>query len=160
MDSFVIRVKCENRKGTGKQYTITLLPHFLHPYSRRLTENILKAADSYIKKTSKDYQQAAMEMHADNEKTFKLYWDRIRERVSKWQLVIATCIAELDQSPPNKREDINLKTIFLQWEYWNKLLDEYHIQYSRYGRKRMDTRKDAIRYILMICAQKGCGLGP
>ena len=84
------------RKHDGKplQYTITVLPAFLAPYSVILIDKIHQAIDGYIgqKPECCSYQQAALKIGCDDPVSFVLYFRRVKQRLSAW-IVALTVLA-------------------------------------------------------------------
>ena len=76
------------RKHTGEplQYTITILPGFLVPYSTIPCDVIHHAVDAYLSTDSKinSYTDAALEMECEHPLSFALYLYRVQQRLSVW----------------------------------------------------------------------------
>ena len=86
----VIRIFCiynyQQRKKHQKplQYTITVLPGCLIPYSRIPVEKVFKAFTGYINNKIKTHFEATLILGCNNRHSFRLYYIRIIKRIDTW----------------------------------------------------------------------------
>ena len=87
------------RKDTGqpKQYTITVLPGFLIPYSRILVDTIHAALHGYLHgdAQARSYEQAAYMMNCAQPVSFARYLGRVKQRLSAWIVTLTTLLVDL-----------------------------------------------------------------
>lgn len=102
----VFRIFCRynyrQRQTTGikLQYTITVLPGFLRPYSR-IPTHILFAACQLYATTRCSYLEAAFSMHCTSALSFRLYWIRFRRKYNVFFLAFVQQIIHITGQLPD-----------------------------------------------------------
>lgn len=115
----VVRVWCEEsfqeKQATGQdiQYTITVLPGFLIPFSRVPVPDIWNATDGYMNENMTQ-QQAALLMNCNSRHSFSLYYKRLCTRLNLWIVIHAKMlnISYSGQTPDIKTGWKQVKTMF------------------------------------------------
>jgi hypothetical protein len=164
---FVIRIFCNNnfrqRKATGgkQQYTLTLLPAFLAPYSKIPVPIIEKNINQYIQSPAITQTEMAMRMNCENRKSFMLYLNRIKKRINTWIMLVVQMTAII-----GKQENINLNNTLVkndlknQWLRFKQLYCCYFIQFHKIPQTETILEKDYFSSIHAIFTQNRMGLGP
>jgi hypothetical protein len=86
----VARILCKKnyhkRKKTGEklQYTITILPAPLIPYSRIPVETVFSSFNAYITGELKNQYETVLQMNCENRHSFRLYYLRIKNLLAHW----------------------------------------------------------------------------
>ena len=155
-------INCRIRKETGerKQYTLTVLPSFLIPYSRIPVETVHEALDGYIRGTLLQIG-AALRMHCLSTSSFRLFYRRVCERLGRWVLILAgslsafaEAVGEVVVGKP-KREKLRG-----QWQCFLALSVEYLRLYARPAEAALVGQKFLRPYIYAVLSRHYRGLGP
>ena len=99
---FVVRIFCEvnfkQRKESRKplQYTITVLPGFLIPYSRVPAGKVFKTVAGYMLGIIRNQYAAAIELGCNSRHTFRLYYVRILKKLDIWLQATHPAVQELE----------------------------------------------------------------
>lgn len=93
-------VNHRRRKDSGepKQYTITVLPGFLVPYSRILVDTIHAALHGYLlhgDAQGRSYEQAAYTMNCAQPVSFARYLARVKLRLPAWIVTLTDLLVDL-----------------------------------------------------------------
>lgn len=163
----VVRIFCGNnyrlRKQTEeeKQYTLTLLPGFLIPYSTVPVDSVHQALDNYITNPGLMEVGAALKMKCLNAASFRLFYSRVCRRLELWtsfllQLVLSLGgkIKEADASQEQRQK------LQAQWGWFLLLASEYLQLYSSLASTEIILRRFLWQHIYAVLARKHMGLGP
>ena len=158
----VIRLICKAAKAADEQYTVTILPFWLHPYMRRIADLVLTAVSAFISRDVKGYHIAALKMCAESDRTFRRYYYRVRNRIVSWNTCLAMQLTSLNIKINQSREPINTsKSVLQRWVIFNDYSSTYctrlnelkNSQFPLFGEWRL-------RYILYLLNLNVAGLGP
>ena len=163
------RFFCENNyrerveTGEKKQYTITILPGFLVPYSIIPLDVIHEAVDRYITDPGTSQQAAAFCMYCENSLSFRLHFLRIRKRLSEWITFLIQLVIALEGEI--KREEIkNIahyeNPLQATWKKFNRLSDKYFLLYSMLPKAPVIKERFYHQYIHAVLSCNNMGLGP
>ena len=163
----VVRIFCEVnyriRKQTGepKQYTLTILPGFLIPYSVIPVDPVHEALDIYITEGGLVQVGAALKMRCLSAASFRLFYSRVCRRLESWtalflQLVLTLGgkIKEADVGQERCRE------LQAQWGWFVLLASEYVRLYSRLPATEVIAGKFLQQHIYAVLSRKQMSLGP
>ena len=163
----VVRVFCEVsyriRKQTGepKQYTLTILPGFLIPYSVIPVDPVHKALDSYITKSELTQVGAALKMLCLSPASFRLFYLRVHRRLESWTaLLLALVLALGGKIKKMDVGDARLRELQAQWGWFVLLSSEYMRLYSRLPSTQIIARKYLHQHIHAVLSRQRMGLGP
>jgi hypothetical protein len=125
------------------QYTITILPACLIPYSRIPAEKVFNAFTDYINKKTKTHFEATLILGCNNRHSFRLYYIRIIGKLDTW-LTFFQSESKEGEEAVNKSVNMKWKTIVTSMKDWTSphLTDKW----QAYGHT-------------MLCHKK-MGLGP
>jgi len=160
---------CENNyierieTGEKKQYTITILPGFLVPYSIIPLDDIHEAADRYISDPGTNQQSAAFSMHCENPLSFRLHFFRIKNRLSEWIAFIIQLLITLGgeiKTEEVKNTAYYEDPVMAKWKKFNLLVVEYFLLYSRIPGGPVIKEKFYHQYIHTVLCRNKMGLGP
>jgi hypothetical protein len=98
------------------QYTITILPACLIPYSRIPVEKIFKGFTGYINKKIKTHFEATIILGCNNRHSFRLYYIRIIKKIDTWLALFQTKSEE--EPAVNKSLSGKWKTIVTGMKDW------------------------------------------
>lgn len=146
----VVRIFCEinyeKNKESGEllQYTITILPALLLPYSRIPVDKILSSFSYYIYKKFRNQYEAAVEIFCENRHSFQLYYLRLKLKIERWY----TFFIEGERDRLEEKNVENVQTLWERVAYFMKELAHPH--YTPYWRAYAHT---------FLC-MNGMGLGP
>jgi hypothetical protein len=163
----VPRIFCEinhrKRLDTGelKQYTLTILPGFLIPYSTIPLDPVHQALKSYISEGRLTQVGAAMRMGCLSPASFRLFYSRVRERVQSWtdlliQLVV-TLGGHIREEAPNPPQQTELQA---RWAWFVLLSAEYMSRYARLPNTKVIAQKFVWQYMYAVLSRHNMGLGP
>ena len=163
----VPRIFCEinYHKGldTGelKQYTLTILPGFLIPYSTVPVDPVHQALESYISEGGLTQVGAAMRMGCLSPASFRLFYCRVRKRVYRWtglliQLVV-TLGGNVREEAPNA---MNHNGVQAYWGWFVLLSAEYLSVYSRLPNTKVIPQTFVWQYLYAVFSRDHMGLGP
>ena len=164
----IFRIICENNKKKNKyeglklQYTLTILPDFLIPYSIIPVESIFESIRQYILDNI-TLRQAAIVMCCLSPWSFKLYYIRFQELVNQWvillvELIITTQGEYIEEQI--KEIDVNLNNNKQKWNNFNKHLDNYLLQLSKLKASPIITEEMKYPYLHTLLCKTRMGLGP
>ena len=159
MHNYLIR-KNENIK---LQYTLTLLPFFMVPYSKVLFDNTLKAIDNYIGNEKSNQIIASNELNFENTKSFRLFYSRIQKRILKWIAIMAQLITQMggtiDEAQINDNR-IYINPLHSNWLLFNHYIKIYFEIYATLS--GTEIIPDVLRHqvIFDLLNRKNMGLGP
>lgn len=165
----VMRILCEpnfilrKEKKIKKQYTLTILPSFLIPFSRIPLDPIIKSIDKYITDPEVSMDDAVSLMGAENIKTFRLHFSRIRKLLNKWISFLAGQIIELSgKIEVEKADQIKKYTapLLSRWTCFRQIAAQYlQLYFSLPGTGSIpETKHD--QFIHCRLAGAGMSLGP
>ena len=163
----VVRIFCEVnyriRKQTGepKQYTLTILPGFLIPYSVIPVDPVHQALESYITKGDLRQVGAAVKMRCLSAASFRLFYSRVCGRLeSATALLVALVLAlggKIEQTDVGQERPRELQA---QWGWFVLLGSEYVRLYSRLPSTQIIARKYLHQHIYAVLSPRRMGLGP
>ena len=165
----VLRIFCKTNYAKRKeskikyQYTITILPSFLHPYSHITIHSIAFAIDEYLNGKSKNYVEAAMDMCAESDRTFRTYYYRVRKRVQKWISLLISLSGQLNYNSGFERiPDTKSKNMKKLWDQFNLTAQEYFCACESLKIPAgIVMQKQLYRqFVFSILITNGTGLGP
>jgi hypothetical protein len=163
----VPRIFCEinyhNRLETGelKQYTLTILPGFLIPYSTVAVDPVHQALESYISEGGLTQVGAAMRMGCLSPASFRLFYCRVRDRVHSWtdlliQLVVTLGGNVREEAPkPTNRNELQAR-----WGWFMLLSAEYMSVYARLPNTKVIAQRFVWQYMYAVFSRHNMGLGP
>jgi len=163
----VVRIFCEVnyriRKQTDepKQYTLTILPGFLIPYSRIPVDPVHRALDSYIGKGELKQEGAAMKMWCLSAASFRLFYLRVCRRLEGWTALLLSLVLALDGKI--KEADVGRKRrreFQAQWGWFMLLASEYVRFYSRLPATEVIEMRFLQQHIYAVLSRQHMGLGP
>ena len=163
----VPRIFCEinhrKRLDTGelKQYTLTILPGFLIPYSTIALDPVHQALESYIGEGGLTQVGAAMRMGCLSPASFRLFYARVRQRVQSWtdlliQLVI-TLGGHIREEAPKVTNQSEPEA---RWGWFVLLSTEYMSRYSRLPNTQVIAQRFIWQYMYAVLSRNHMGLGP
>jgi hypothetical protein len=167
IDIVVLRIRCgvnkKIREETGKkiQYTLTILPSFLQPYSRFHLHCIIYSFVQYFSGRASNFLMAAVDMGAQNEKTFRKYYYRMKNGIHGWTAFIREKLSAIDDELPWSRIPQKKELLKYQW-----------CIFVRLG-KRLSMHADTVpgspvvilirthrEFVFAMLSQNRMGLGP
>lgn len=163
----VVRIFCDKnylaRKLTGepKQYTLTLLPGFLIPYSVIPIVPVHDAIDAYIMKGNLTQIGAALRMRCLSAASFRMFYRRVCKRVNQWTALFLALVAALGGNI--KEAAMGTKSsrkVAAQWAWFVFLASEYVRVYSRYPATEVITDQFLWQHIYAVLGSRRMGLGP
>ncbi|MBU2515909.1 hypothetical protein KJ966_31705 [bacterium] len=166
---FVIRLKCQIIKKlrkygqSNKPYTITVLPVFIQSYSRFECAKTLSAISGYVKNVYKSYLTAALEMGAENEKTFSNYLRRAKLRCAEWNISITILLAVLCSFPKYKKTpNFSDFSFYERWTHFELLSKAYCRELGKNQNNRANTLLGVFQcqYVMAILSRNCLALGP
>jgi len=163
----VVRVFCEvnclirEETGEPKQYTLTILPGFLIPYSTVPVDPVHQALDSYIKEPGLKQVGAALRMRSQSAASFRLFYSRVCSRLELWTALLLQLVVTLG----GKVKDADVRQaqrpeLQAQWAWFVLLACEYVRLYSRLPRAEIIAQKFLWQHIYAVLSRKRMGLGP
>lgn len=161
----VFRIFCENnqnkRRRTGKeiQYTLTILPSFLQPYSRFHLGSIVYAFVQYLSRRAESYLDAAVDMGAENAKTFARYFRRMKTGIGAWTSFLHDKLLALDDETPWGRKPKRQEPLTYRWTAFVRLGKRLAVQTHRLPDIPLVLR-DHRGYVFALLSQNRLGLGP
>ena len=163
----VPRIICETnhriRKETGeaKQYTLTVLPGFLIPYSTIPVDSVYRAVNSYLTESGLKQVGAALRMRCWSSASFQLFYSRILERVEAWTTLFVQMIIALGgnvREAKVSQSDLSGSIAWWKWFVW--LSNEYVRLYARLPGSPVIPQKYLRQYIYTLLSRHHMGLGP
>ena len=103
--NFVYRIKCPAAKEAGKQYTLTILPHFLLPGCLVRADDVFAAGMD--KELRKDVDDVCEQLKVLDERTSWKHLSRFDECLSDFNISLARIISELGTYLPYKKPEVN-----------------------------------------------------
>jgi hypothetical protein len=119
----VVRIFCaynyQQRKKEQKplQYTITILPGCLIPYSRIPIEKVIEGFTGYINNKLKTHFEATLILGCNNRYSFRLYYIRIIKKIDTWLALFQPELKE-GETAVNKSISKKWKTIVIGMKDW------------------------------------------
>jgi hypothetical protein len=166
----IFRIICKNnlkeRRRTGKplQYTLTILPGFLIPYSRIPVDCVFKAIDYYVTSSRSNLLEAAFLMNCVNISSFGLYYFRFLALVDEWILfIIQITIAIGGDNRQEEIKEIEVEEeakIKHKWCRFKKCKKEYFYLHSVIPGNVIITESFQNQYLHVIFCGNKMGLGP
>jgi len=163
----VVRIFCENnyriRKRTGekKQYTLTILPGFLIPYSTVTVDPVHQALDNYITNPGLTEVGAALKMGFLSTASFRLFYSRVCRRLEQWTTLLLQLVLSLGgkikEADASRKPSRKLQA---QWAWFLLLAYEYLRVYSRLTSTEIISRRFLWQHIYAVLARNQMGLGP
>jgi len=149
--------------GEKKQYTITILPGFLVPYSIIPLDAIQEATDRYITELGTNQQFAAFIMHCGSTISFRLHFSRIKNRLSEWIAFLIQMLIALGGEI--KGEDIKNISYYenpiqAKWKRFKLLVVKYFLFYSGIPGGPVIKERFYYQYIHSVLYRNKMGLGP
>ncbi len=163
----VPRIICEInhriRKETGeaKQYTLTVLPGFLIPYSTIPVDPVHRAVNSYLTESGLKQVGAALRMRCRSSASFQLFYSRILERVEAWTTLFVQMIIALGGNVREaKVSQADLPGPIARWNWFVRLSTVYVGLYARLPGSPVIPQKYLRQYIYTLLSRHHMGLGP
>ncbi len=153
----------KRKRGKKKQYTITILPGFLVPYSIIPLDAITEAVDRYIKEPGTKQQAAAFIMYCITPLSFRLHFSRIKNRLSGWITFLTQLLITLGGEI--KGEDVKNIAYYenplqAKWKRFKLFVVEYLLLYSRIPGGLVIKERFYYQYIHAVLSHNHMGLGP
>ena len=160
----VVRIICPLNLNTSliemKQYTITVLPAFIQPYARKKTQDIIDTCHKYINGTYKNQIQAAVNLGAENVKSFTRYLNRINVRISDWIVLLSSKISHVSGKNKYLAKPFKLENIKHKWNQFSIKVREYFEEINKLNSGFIIIAKCQIIFILAVFTLNNTGLGP
>ena len=159
-------INCQIRKETGeeKQYTITILPGFLIPYSTIPVDPVHEAVESYITDPGLKQVGAAMRMKALSPISFRLFLSRVRDRLEGWIVLLLQLVHTLEgqvkEVDVGRAEPKKPQGLQDQWAWFVYLANECVRLYARLPESKVILDKFSWQYIYCLLSRHYMGLGP
>lgn len=169
----VVRIFCynnykRNNESSDKkfQYTKTILPAYLIPYSTKSIALIINGIEYYLSNPNKTLITYAFQINANDPRTFKRYLDLLQKRIDVWIIFIINMIAKLNIAI--KESTISYKTVLhsikhdfhKKWDYFTKLIKLFLDGYDSLKNDLILTNEKIFPYVHMKLCQNHMGLGP
>ena len=143
-----------------KQYTITILPAFIQPYARKKTQDIIDACHKYINGTYKNQIQSAVNLGAENVKSFIRYFNRVKTRISDWIVLLSSKISHISGENKYFAKPFKLENIKYKWNQFTLKVREYFKEINKLNSGFIILAKYQITFILAVFTLSNTGLGP
>lgn len=166
----IFRILCINnlfeRRKTGKplQYTLTILPGFLIPYSRILVNSIFLAIKYYITANQPTLLKATFLMNCVNISSFRRYYLRFLAHLNNWILfIIQITIALGGESKQEEIKEIKEKEgdeIKHSWYRFQNCKKEYFSIHSQIPDTIIVIENFQNQYLHVLFCGNQMGLGP
>lgn len=150
------------QEGLRLQYTLTILPCFLIPYSLVPVSLVFISIQHYIE-SRVSLKEAAIIMNCSTSISFKLYYLRCKKYIKEWVMVIIQLLISINGECEHKKikeiknNDNNIKQ---DWVSFQKYLDEYFNQLSKLPDSTMIKSELKYPYIHNHFCHVQIGLGP
>lgn len=163
----VVRIFCEvnyrirKQSGEPKQYTLTILPGFLIPYSVIPVDPVHQALDSYITKGGLKQEGAALKMRCLSAASFRLFYSRVCRRLESWTALFLQLVLTLGGKV--KEADVGqerCRELQAQWVWFVLLASEYVRLYSQLPSTQIIAEKYLHHHIYALLSRKQMSLGP
>jgi len=150
--------------GESKQYTLTILPGFLIPYSTIRVDPVHKAVESYITQDGLKQVGAAQRMNCLSAISFRLFFSRVRTRLENWmalllQLLI-TLEGQLKETDVSRAEGNQPDGLQPQWGWFVQLAAECVRLYERIPGSNVVPQHFLWQYVYSYLSRHQMGLGP
>jgi hypothetical protein len=166
MPRFLCETNRHIRETTGekKQYTITILPGFLIPYSTIPVDAVHNAIAGYLGTSELTQIGAAQRMNCLSPISFRVFLNRVRDRIETWITLLVQLIhdlegqihgAEVNRTPPN-----DPGSPAVQWKWFLELAAEYFRLYARIPAAAVVPQQFHRHYIYCLLSRHCMGLGP
>lgn len=100
-------------------------------------------------------------MNAIDERTFGKYYNRVKERLAQWLLVLTQWSIGLNTSVDWEKKPAALTaTITKRWHYFKYLSEQYIYEIEKLPDTNTINDEDKLLYILALLSQNHLGLGP
>ena len=166
----IFRVLCidnlSERRKTGKplQYTVTILPSFLVPYSRIQVNKIFSAIKYYITANQPTLLKAAFLMDCVNISSFRRYYLRFLIHINNWILfIIQITIALGGESKQEEIKEIKGREengIKHRWHRFQNYKKKYFYIHSQIPNNIIVIEKLQNQYLHVLFCGNRMGLGP
>jgi len=147
-----------------KQYTITILPGFLIPYSTIPVNPVHEALNSYITKTMWKRLEAAIRMTCASVISFRLFFSRVAERLEGWiDLLVKLVIdasGEVMGPETGRKVHRDPKSLQEKWDWFVYLATYYVRLYGRIPNGEVVLEKFLWQYIYCLLSRHKMDLGP
>ena len=145
------------------QYTLTVLPSFLQPYSHIPIRTILSGIISFISGDAESYASAALDMDAESDRTFRTYFYRFRKRIKSWLILLEQLITMVTMEISwQKKPAKNKNDLYALWKeckrritFYCSILESYPLPGNILLRKEL-----YIEYVFALFSHTQGGLGP
>jgi len=153
------------REKTGRllQYTITILPGFLIPYSTILVDAVQDALESYIGKAAVTKQGAAMRMGCMSRLSFLLFYSRVVRRIEAWNNLLTELVSDLGgqiEQELVRGKAAGGKRVRRQWEWLHVLVGQYLWLHAQLPGAAVVLQQLQWQYIYALPAGRQTGMGP
>ena len=162
----VPRLVCEpnkqRRTQTGElvQYTIRILPGFLIPYSRVVVDAVQEALDSWLSEQAVSQIGAALRMGCLSPLSFRLFYHRVRKRISAWLIVLVELVGELGGEIAEHGGAADHEPLRAQWMWFHLLVAEYLRAYARLPETQPILESMRWQHLYALLSHHQMGLGP
>ena len=152
------------QSGEEKQYTITILPGFLISYSTVPVDPVHNAVAGYLGASGLTQVGAALRMHCFNAISFRVFLNRVRDRIEGWITLLVEQVHDLEgqvkgvdvsRTPPNDPE-----SPAVLWKWFAYLSAEYLRLHARIPGTEVVPKQFHHRYIHCLLSRHHMGLGP
>lgn len=147
------------------QYTITVLPSFLIPYSRVLFDKVIEAVDDHLV-NGKTQSESLDKMGCINILTFRLHFSRVIKLLPEWIELLSRWIIDLGDSIKNQTlsetfpSDKGIKKNCLRWNQFKELLELFVVSYNRIPKTGIILKPFYFQFVHARFVLNGMPLGP
>ena len=160
----VVRIICLRNNNVPsiekEQYTLTILPAFIQPYARKKTQDIIDTCHRYIDGTYKNQIQAAVNLGAENIRSFTRYINRVKARISDWIVLLSSKISHISGKNKYFAKPFKLENIKYKWNQFTLKVREYFEELNKLNSGFITLAKCQITFILAVFTLNNTGLGP
>ena len=146
------------------QYTLTILPSFLVPYSRIQVDNIFSAIKYYITADQPNLLEATFLIKCVNIASFRRYYLRFLAHLNNWiLLIIQLTIALGGESKQEEIKDIKGREedeIKHRWHRFRNYKKQYFYIHSQIPNNIIVIEKLRNQYLHVLFCGNRMGLGP
>ena len=164
----IFRIICSNnfnrnkKEGSKLQYTLTILPCFLTPYSLVPVNLIFNSIQQFIINPNVTLKEAAIIMNCSSSLSFKLYYLRFQKYIKDWVMIIIQLLISIEGACKQEQiKEININNNTKQnWDSFKKYLNAYFNQLSKLPKSTMIIEELKYPYIHNHFCHIKMGLGP
>jgi len=152
----------EKRRQTGEplQYTLRILPGFLIPHSRVVVDLVHEALEGCIGQHAATRLAATLLMGCLSPLSFRLFYQRVQERIVAWLDVLVRLIGELGGEIAEQGEAAAHEPLQAQWRWFHLLVSELLRVHARLPGAPVVLRPLRWQFVYALLSRHQMGLGP